>query len=269
VRLGHRAATGATLLAAVALGTRALLHAQARTARTAIGQPLGEEAFHPSRTYRRKHGQPVTLVMLGDSVAAGLGASRPRHTLGVRLAKGLGRATGRAVRLVPCAEVGAESSWLARQVEAIPDEAVPDVAVIVVGGNDVTHRVRLVDSVAALEDAVRSLRELGAEVVVGTCPDLGALVLVPQPLRSLARQASRRLAVAQHQATIHAGGHPVSLSDAVGSPFLVEPETMFALDGFHPSSRGYRRIAQALLPTVVASVEVSGVSGSPARRSAE
>lgn len=239
----------------MAVSVQQLLRAQARAARAAIGKPLGERAFHPDRTYRGKHGRPLTLVVLGDSIAAGLGATRQRHTLGVQLAKRLGRATGRAVRLVPLAEVGAESSWLERQVDNLAEDIVPDVAVVVVGGNDVTHRVRVADSVADLEDAIVRLRRRGAQVVVGTCPDLGALVLVRQPLRRLASQASRRLAVAQREATIRSGGHPVSLGDLVGTHFVTEPEEMFALDRFHPSSTGYRRLAQALLPTVLACLD--------------
>ena len=260
MRLRHGApallGTVGVVVAASAVGTQQLLRAQARAARTLIGKPLGEQAFHPDRTYRRKHGRPITLVMLGDSIAAGLGASRQRHTLGVQLAKRLGGSTGRAVRLVPLAEVGAESSWLARQVDNLPDDLAPDVAVIIVGGNDVTHRVRVADSVADLEAAIHRLEVRGAQVVVGTCPDLGALVLVRQPLRRLASQASRRLALAQRAAAIRSGAHPVSLSDVAGARFVTEPEEMFALDRFHPSSVGYRRLARALLPSILASLTV-------------
>lgn len=245
-------------------GAHTLLRAQARAARTAIGKPLGEQAFHPDRTYRRKLGNPLTLVMLGDSIAAGFGAGRQRQTLGVQLAKQLGNASGRAVRLVPAAEVGAESSWLGHQIEAIPDDVEVDVAVIVVGGNDVTHRVPVATSVAHLESAVRDLRLRGAQVVVGTCPDLGALTLVAQPLRSLARQASRRLAFAQRDVTLRNGGYAVSLGDVVGAGFLAEPDVMFALDRFHPSGRGYRRIAGALLPSVLVSLALPADSPSAA-----
>jgi lysophospholipase L1-like esterase len=245
------------VLAALATGlaaSRELLRAQARTARRAVGKPLGEQAFHPDRTYRRKHGRPLTLLMLGDSIAAGLGADRQRDTLGVLLAKQLGRASGRAVRLVPAAEVGGESSWLARQVAAVPDDLVVDVAVVVVGGNDVTHRVPVGRSVAHLEQAITTLRSRGTQVVVGTCPDLGALTVVPQPLRGLAGQASRRLAAAQREATLRNGGHPVSLGDVLGGGLVTERDVLFALDRFHPSSRGYRRIAEALLPAVLTCV---------------
>ena len=36
-----------------------------------------------------------------------------------------------------------------------------------------------------------------------------------------------------------------------GARFVTEPEEMFALDRFHPSSAGYRRTAKALLPAVL------------------
>jgi lysophospholipase L1-like esterase len=91
-------------------------------------------------------------------------------------------------------------------------------------------------------------------VVVGTCPDLGALTVVPQPLRGLARQASKRLAAAQREATIRCGGRAVLLGDVLRGSFVAEPDVMFALDRFHPSSRGYRRIAGALLPAVLTSL---------------
>ena len=91
------------------------------------------------------------------------------------------------------------------QVEQIADTA-PDVAVIMIGANDVTHRVRPPTAVRHLDHAVRRLRELGAEVVVGTCPDLGTVEPVPQPLRWIARRASRQLAAAQTIAVVEAGG---------------------------------------------------------------
>jgi lysophospholipase L1-like esterase len=41
----------------------------------------------------------------------------------------------------------------------------------------------------------------------------------------------------------------------VGPFFLTMPEEMFSLDRFHPSSLGYKRTAQALLPAVHAALE--------------
>jgi lysophospholipase L1-like esterase len=156
----------------------------------------------------------------------------------------------RPVQLRTAAIVGSESPDLERQIDGLPDACRPHVAVIVVGGNDVTHRLPISVSASHLNEAIRRLRARGAEVVVGTCPDLGALRAVPQPLRRLASSLSRRLADVQAETARHAGAEPVDLRRSVGPLFFDEPEAMFSLDRFHPSALGYRRTAEALLPAL-------------------
>jgi lysophospholipase L1-like esterase len=253
------AAIGAGLVGATVAGTRLLLHRQAAIARAAIGKPLGESALSSDRTWKKKHGDRIELLLLGDSIAAGLGAETPRQTPGARLARKLAKRTERAVRLHTAAVVGAETSDLAGQVASLPASYRPDVAVVVVGGNDVTHRVPVAESVRHLLAAVDALHERGAAVVVGTCPDLGALTAVPQPLRALGSRASRQLAAAQARAVEPQGAYVVSLAQTVGPFFRTMPEEMFSLDRFHPSSLGYKRTAQALLPAVEAALR----EGSP------
>lgn len=244
------AAVAVSALTAAAVA-RGLLHRQAATARRLIGKPHGELAPDADRVWKQKYGDPVELLLVGDSIAAGLGAERPKDTLGGRLSKALAKSTHRAVRLRTVAQVGAESSMLAEQLATLPASYRPDVAVIVVGGNDVTHRVPVAESVEHLEAAVLTLRGLGAEVVVGTCPDLGALRPVPQPLRALGSRASRQLAVAQEDAAIRAGAHAIALAQVVGPFFITNPDEMFSLDRFHPSALGYQRTAKAMLPSVL------------------
>lgn len=255
-----RASVALTLAGGVAGATayaaRTLLHRQAAQARRAIGKPLGEQAPAADRHYKKKLGDPVDLLVLGDSIAAGLGAERAKHTLGGRLARGIARSAGRSVRLRTAAVVGSESSMLADQLATLPDSYRPDVAVIVVGGNDVTHRVPVAESVAHLGAAVDALRARGAEVVVGTCPDLGALRPVPQPLRALGSRASRQLAQAQRETALTRGARVVSLSHVVGPFFITNPDEMFSLDRFHPSAQGYKRTAKAMLPSVLAALGV-------------
>jgi lysophospholipase L1-like esterase len=248
------AALGAGLLTGAAVGGRGLLRRQAAVARELIGKPLGEDALVADRTWKKKYGDRIDLLVLGDSLAAGLGADEPRQTLGARLARKLARRTGRAVRLHTAATVGAESSALADQLGTLPASYAPDVAVVIVGGNDVTHRVPVAESVDHLAQCVLALQERGTRVVVGTCPDLGTLRPVPQPLRVLGSRASRQLAAAQARAVGPLGAHVVSLADAVGPFFTSAPEEMFSLDRFHPSSLGYKRTAQALLPHVLQAV---------------
>jgi lysophospholipase L1-like esterase len=261
----HLRSAGAALVlvggvaGATVYGARELLHRQAAQARHAIGKPLGEQAPPADRHYRSSYGDPVDLLVLGDSIAAGLGAERAKHTLGGRLAKATAKQTRRSVRLRTAATVGAESSMLTAQLATLPADYRPDVAVVVVGGNDVTHRVPVAESVAHLGAAVDELRARGAEVVVGTCPDLGALRPVPQPLRALGSRASRQLAQAQCDAALARGAYVVSLSHVVGPFFITNPDEMFSLDRFHPSAQGYKRTAQAMLPSVLAALGVSEV----------
>ncbi|WP_183097456.1 SGNH/GDSL hydrolase family protein [Nocardioides pelophilus] len=253
-RPGLRAVVAGSLaLAALTSGSlaaRQVLRFQAALARKTIGKDLGEEAHRADRTYKSKYGDRIELLVLGDSIAAGLGAETPRQTLGAHLAKRLAKQTRRAVRLHTAAIVGAETSMLRAQLAGLPTGYRPDVAVIV-GGNDVTHRIRFSTSVAHLVEAVEALQAGGCQVVVGTCPDLSALPSVPQPLRALAGRSSRQLAEAQRAAVTGLGARAVALAQVAGPFFLAQPDEMFAIDRFHPSGAGYRRTAKALLPSVL------------------
>ena len=81
------------------LGTRLLLRRQAAVARRLIGKPLGEQALDADKTYKKKYGATLDLLVVGDSIAAGLGAELPKETLGARVATRLAKATHRSVRL--------------------------------------------------------------------------------------------------------------------------------------------------------------------------
>lgn len=234
-----------------ALAVRRIIMVQAKVARDAIGKPLGEDPHLADKQYKKHYGQPLDLLLLGDSIAAGLGAEKPKHTLGAQLATMMAKRAKRTVSLHTAARVGSESSMLHEQLASLPPDYKADIAVIVVGGNDVTHRIKTSKSTGHLGEVVGELISRGTAVVVGTCPDLGALSPVPQPLRSLGRRASRQLADAQRDVVTELGGRAVSLADVVGPFFVAQPDQMFALDRFHPSSAGYRRTAKAILPSVL------------------
>ncbi|MEV6959225.1 SGNH/GDSL hydrolase family protein [Streptomyces sp. NPDC051207] len=199
---------------------------------------------------------PLRLTMLGDSTAAGQGVHRAGQTPGALLASGLSAVAERPVVLRSVAVPGARSDDLERQVSLVLADAggLPDVCVIMIGANDVTHRMPPTRSVRCLSAAVRRLRTAGAEVVVGTCPDLGTIEPVRQPLRWLARRASRQLAAAQTIGTVQQGGRTVSLGDLLGPEFAANPRELFGPDNYHPSAEGYATAAMAILPTVCAAL---------------
>jgi hypothetical protein len=91
------------------------------------------------------------------------------------------------------------------------------------------------------------LRAGGTAVVVGTCPDLGVITAIPQPLRWTARSLGLRLARAQADEVRAAGGIPVPLADLLAPHFETEPELLFSEDRYHPSATGYALAADQLL----------------------
>lgn len=198
---------------------------------------------------------PLVLAFAGDSTAAGQGVHTASETPGALLASGLAAVAGRPVELVNVALPGATSDDLERQVTRLllrPDA--PDAVVIMIGANDVTRRVPPSDSVRLLVDAVRRLRGAGTEVIVGTCPDLGSVEPVYQPLRWLARRLSRQLAAAQTIGAVENGGRTVSLGALLGPEFEARPKELFGPDNYHPSAEGYATAAMAMLPTVCAAL---------------
>ncbi len=251
---GGVAAAGAAL-GALGYG---VIKVEAALARRVIGLPF-DEPPDDDGVYGAGVGDPWELVVLGDSSAAGMGADHPHETVGAIVANGVAALTGRRVRLTNRAVVGAESSDLERQfANALEEVLRPDVVVIMVGANDVTHRIERSASVRHLEQTVRRIRALGSEAVVGTCPDLGTIEPIRQPLRSLMKRWSRDLAAAQTVAVVEAGGRTVSLGDLLGPEFAGSPREMFSRDQFHPSPAGYARAAAALLPSVCAALRVWG-----------
>ena len=236
------------------LVTYTLLRLEAASARRVVGKPF-EAGPEASDIYGGGLGPVIDLAVVGDSLAAGLGADNRFQTIGGILAVGVSALAGRPVRLTNKAQTGGEASWLDGQLDEVFTEVErPDVAVVIVGGNDVTHRVDQAASVRDLVRAVTRLRESGAEVVVGTCPDLGTIQPLPQPLKSIARRWSRDMAAAQTVAVVEAGGRTVSTGDLLSPDFLSAPEHLFSEDRFHPSSAGYARVASALLPSVCAAL---------------
>lgn len=244
-----------------------VLAAQAKLARHRIGN-VKDAAPDPSGRYGAElPGPPLRLAVLGDSGAAGYGAAVAAETFGAFLATGLADLAKRPVALECFAAVGAQTTDLEEQISRALSGA-PDVCAIIIGTNDVTHRVHPATSVRALRAGVERLRSAEAQVIVGTCPDLGTIRPVAHPLRLVARTWSRRLAAAQAIAVVKGGGLAVSLATILGPEFEAAPMDMFGPDQFHPSPAGYKSCAAAMLPTVAVAAGViptDSVEPEPAR----
>ena len=241
---------GAALLAGEALWAR-----QRRYAQPELGLGL-------RRTVGRTDAPLLRLVLLGDSSALGVGVDRLEDTVGGQLAHLLAEgdaSTGTGPRRVHLSSVGvsgSRSTDLATQVARALLGDRPDVAVVLIGANDVTSLRQPGEAAAYLGVAVHRLREAGVEVVVGTCPDLGAVRALAQPLRQVTGWWGRHVARAQAEAARNAGGRVVDLAAETGPVFRADSGTL-CHDGYHPSADGYRVWAHALLPAVAEAAAVA------------
>jgi lysophospholipase L1-like esterase len=243
-----------------------LLTGQSRRARSIIGRPTdlplnadglylpdGAGPFVPSR------GDSLSFAMLGDSLAAGLGAELPDQLPGVRLARGLADELDRPVRLVTHAISGSRTTDLEAQVDrALIDP--PDLALVIIGGNDVTSRTSIGTSATLLARHVARLREAGSTVVVGTCPDLAIIRPIPQPLRTIVSRYSLSLARAQRRELDRLGVLAVSVAALLTPEFSARPQELFSDDRFHPNGKGYEFAANVLLAPLCGALRLGKVA---------
>lgn len=246
------------------IGVRNLLAGQADRARQTIPRacdipPRADGVYRPGsasvQRYQRGMAIGVHLMIFGDSTATGYGCQFAHEVPGALIATALAQRTGQRVRLSTKAIVGATSKGLAAQVDAtLIAGPPPDAAVIMIGANDVTAVNGVTGSADRVAAAVRRLRASGAVVIVGTCPDLGVVSALPQPLRWVAHTRARQLARAQDHAVTAAGGIAVPFADGHDPAFQQAlhdtPELLFSRDQYHPSAAGYALAASRMIPAL-------------------
>ena len=187
----------------------------------------------------------LRFLVLGDSLAFGTGAATSQDTLGARLTRSLQQA-GHDVALSVVAVPGATSLDLAAQVQRT-DALGADLALLVVGANDLTRQVAPARAAAALGSAVATLAERGTTVLVVPTPDLSSVAWVPPAFRAVVAGICDQLRARQTAAAEAAGGVVAPVAPELSRRFAADP-TLFSADRFHPSSAGYALVADALAP---------------------
>jgi lysophospholipase L1-like esterase len=243
---------GAGSVGGLSTAAYGLLNGQSRRARMLIGKstdlPLNADGVYlPDGTgpVTDEPDDALSFAVLGDSLAAGLGAETEDLLPGVHLVRGIAEEAARPVRLTTHAISGSRTIDLEQQVDVALINP-PDLALVIIGGNDVTTRMRVGASAALLGRQVTRLQRAGTTVVVGTCPDLDSIEPIPQPLRTIASRWALTLARAQRRELDRLGVRSVSLAALVSPEFRQRPE-LFSPDRFHPNGAGYELAASVLL----------------------
>jgi lysophospholipase L1-like esterase len=187
-------------------------------------------------------GEPLVLVVLGDSSVAGVGADSVQDTLTYGVAKAL---TDRY--RVTLHALGVSGSKLCNVVgEQLPQVAGldPDVVLVCVGTNDVTHGT-------TFREARRQLRLLGdglatvapgAVVVVSGLPPAETALAFRRPLRDLLGLRAYAFTRVFQAELARYGISVFEIARLTRKAFRGKKE-MFSSDLFHPSSAGYAFLA--------------------------
>ncbi|AYF90327.1 SGNH/GDSL hydrolase family protein [Pseudomonas sp. JS3066] len=195
-------------------------------------------------------GDPLRLLLIGESTVAGVGASCLDFALAGQLAAALALRLRRPVAWRACGENGITAGEaLKRLLPQAADEPV-DLVLLVFGVNDTTHFSSSRSWQEALNGMARHFVERGAQVALAGVPPLQHFTALPWLLRQLlgwrARLLDRQLrALAEREGLV-----------CCATSLEMRPEFL-ALDGYHPSALGYRVWGESLADWFVASAQPS------------
>lgn len=230
-----------TAVPLVGLGAASLVVAQGMTARRTIERL--PEASGTTHIPAGGSQDLLHLVVVGDSVAAGVGVAHHRDTVAGRLTTLL--SSDRGVRHTVIAQSGLTAAGVRALVDAHPELATADVVIISVGVNDAKalHSVRRWRTeLDALLDSVTRTAPQARVVLVGV-PDMAMFRRLPRPLRTVLGIRSRTLERAGRKVAAH---YPQIQEMALNAPAFKAIENAFATDGFHPSEAVHEAMAHEI-----------------------
>lgn len=205
--------------------------------------------------------EPLRLLIVGDSSAAGVGATRQEEALAGRLSAALAGIGHGAVRWRLVARTGVN----ARELRALIDEARPDafdLALIVVGVNDVTGTRSTRAWLSDLDALAARLRRISPEgrLVASGLPPMHRFPALPQPLRAFLGARARAFdAALASWAVERASALHVPLPDMADPAFA-------ATDGFHPGPGAYAIWARTLADAIAVRWPPGVPASAPAAR---
>ena len=212
------------------------------------GRAIGAHAATFARDYSvgAAGAPPLTYLVLGDSTAAGWGATTLQTTYPHQVARAVA-ARGFRVRVVNVAVGGATARDVAASQLAALERIKPDLITLSVGANDATHFTAPDDYRRDLSAILSALEQSPARtILVADTPDMFLAPALPLPLA----WATARRARAQNQMLRElVQGSRVGIVPLYEKGKLdarVNPD-LYAADWFHPSSSGYARWARLFI----------------------
>ena len=216
-----------------------VLYSQARWMRKTI--PMLPEPDGSRLGTSGTGGRTLRLLIAGDSSAIGVGAATQEQGLAIPLTRALATQLAATVQWQLIGETGLTSEGVLQKLTQ-SDVQRADVALVIVGANDITGEVSLSRALRHRGEIASWLRAKtgAAHVVIPSLPEMQRFPAIPQPLAWYAGLHARRNNKAQARwARKHRLAHHADISGLTRSELM-------ATDGYHPSPSLYALVAARL-----------------------
>lgn len=202
----------------------------------------------PSEVETFGAGKPLRYLILGDSTAVGEGGTYA-NGIAVQTARHLG--AQHRVEMKNLGVSGAQVTDVLREQLPRVGTFKPDLVLIDVGANDVTHLTSARSVERDLRQIVESLiaANCNVRIVVTGAPDMSTPPRIPRLLRGVAGWRTNVLnrvfrdAAARYELTF------APIAEETG-PLFQRDRTLYSADEFHPNDRGYATWIAVLEPAL-------------------
>ena len=200
----------------------------------------------PSGVFQNPSPQPVvfgsdgpllTYAVMGDSTSAGEGAD---YADGIAMGTAAMLARSHHVAMTNLSVSGARVSDVSRDQLPAAERLHPDLVLLSVSANDVTHLSSIASMKANFIRIVRGLKAANPRVaiVVTGSPDMGAPPRIPRLFRGWASRRTEAVNVMVQKLAAEEQLTFAPIAAATGPRFRRD-RTLFGPDRFHPNARGY------------------------------
>jgi lysophospholipase L1-like esterase len=212
------------------------------------------DAGGPQQGFCPAKGEPLRLLLVGESTVAGVGVDSQQQALAGQLAEALAQRLARPVLWRACGENGITAKGACQRLLPLTQNWPADIVVLVLGVNDSTHLTTLRGWRSALQHLADGLGGSGVQFVFSGVPPLQDFSALPRLLRMV---LGMRAALLDGVLREVASGH-----GALHCPLAVKlTGDALACDGYHPSVSGYRQWAVALADCITAQAVIAQVQG--------
>lgn len=192
-------------------------------------------------------GEPLRLLLIGESTVAGVGVEAQEVALAGQLAQALAIRMQRPVEWRACGENGITASEACERLLPLALSESADLVLLVFGVNDTTHLSSLTRWEAALRSLSRTISGRGARVVFTGVPPIQHFSALPWLLRHLLGLRAGLLDSELRRISAQEQAQYARLQLRFADEYL-------ARDGYHPSALGYRVWGEGLAEQITRSV---------------